>query len=181
MGRLWRGYCWGWWQRWSWLLWAVSIMFEQDRVIFRLQQHVMRERDILVCFLAGSFGRNTQDAYSDLDVALVFADEARRDAAYAKRREFVKAVLPYVPAKSFDATHVRPYFHIALYGKRAPCRIMSIRSRSTSRIPWNANTWRSCWIKASEHRPAMPCHCNGRKKAVAGTVAPGNFVGDRCS
>jgi hypothetical protein len=94
-------------------------MFEQDRVIFRLQQHVMRERDILVCFLAGSFGRNTQDAYSDLDVALVFGDEARRDAAYAKRRAFVKQVLPYVPAKSFDATHVRPYFHIALYSNGA--------------------------------------------------------------
>jgi hypothetical protein len=94
-------------------------MFEQDRVIFRLQQYVMRERDILVCFLAGSFGRNTQDAYSDLDVALVFADEGRRDAAYANRREFVRAVLPYVPAKSFDAVHVRPYFHIALYSNGA--------------------------------------------------------------
>jgi hypothetical protein len=94
-------------------------MFEQDRVIFRLQQHVLRERDILVCFLAGSFGRNTQDAYSDLDVALVFADAARRDAAYAERRAFVREVLPYVPAKSFDAVHVRPYFHIALYSNGA--------------------------------------------------------------
>lgn len=94
-------------------------MFEQDRVIFRLQQQVMREREILVCFLAGSFGRNTQDAYSDLDVALVFADEQKRDAAYANRREFVKNVLPYVPVKSFDAVHVRPHFHIALYSNGA--------------------------------------------------------------
>jgi hypothetical protein len=94
-------------------------MFEQDRVIFRLQQHVRRERDILVCFLAGSFGRGTQDAFSDLDVALVFAGEAERDSAYARRREFVRQVLPYVPAKSFDAVHVRPYFHIALYSNGA--------------------------------------------------------------
>jgi hypothetical protein len=94
-------------------------MFEQDRLLVRLQQHVLRERDILVCFLAGSYGRNTHDAYSDLDVALVFAGEAEREAAFGRRREFVRAVLPYVPAKSFDAVHVRPFFHIALYGNGA--------------------------------------------------------------
>ncbi|MCZ7670202.1 MAG: hypothetical protein M5U34_25040 [Chloroflexi bacterium] len=90
-------------------------MFEQDRVIVRLQQRVATDADIEICFLAGSYGRRTEDAYSDLDVALLFPNELRRDFAWANRREFVKSVTPYVPCKSFDAAHVRPFFHIALY------------------------------------------------------------------
>ena len=90
-------------------------MFEQDRVLLRLQQRVLAEPEMLVCFLSGSYGRGEQDSFSDLDVAMVFADEGGRETAFAERREFVRSVLPYVPAKSFDATHVRPYLHIALY------------------------------------------------------------------
>lgn len=112
-------------------------MFEQDRVIFRLQQHVLRERDILVCFLAGSFGRNTQDAFSDLDVALVFADYPRREAAYANRRSFVREVLPYVPARSFDAEHVRPYFHIALYSNGAKVDYRYETQEELQPNPWD--------------------------------------------
>jgi hypothetical protein len=52
-------------------------------------------------------------------VALVFADETGREAAWVRRRDFVRSVLPYVPARSFDASHVRPYFHVALYGNGA--------------------------------------------------------------
>jgi signal-transduction protein with cAMP-binding, CBS, and nucleotidyltransferase domain len=89
-------------------------MFEQDRVLLRLQQRVLAEPEVLVCFLSGSYGRGEQDAFSDLDVAMVFADEDSRETAFEQRRDFVRSVLPYVPAKSFDAAHVRPYFHIAL-------------------------------------------------------------------
>lgn len=91
-------------------------MFEQDRFIVRLQQSVVRAADVESCFLAGSYGRRTEDAYSDLDVVLVFADEAARDAAWAERRTFAQAVLPYVPARSFDAG---PYLHSALYSNGA--------------------------------------------------------------
>ncbi len=94
-------------------------MFEQDRVIVRLQQRVLREKTIVVCYLAGSYGRGTADSYSDLDVVLVFPDKTSRDQAYDRRREFIQSVLPYVPAKSFDANHVMPYFHIALYSNGA--------------------------------------------------------------
>jgi hypothetical protein len=94
-------------------------MFEQDRVIVRLQQRILREPDVFACFLAGSVGRRSNDGYSDLDVALVFASAAYREAAWQNRYHFVKSVLPYVPAKSFDAIHVRPYLHIALYGNGA--------------------------------------------------------------
>lgn len=94
-------------------------MFEQDRFIVRLQQKVAREAAIMACFLSGSFGRRTEDGFSDLDVALVFAGRSARDAAWNRREEFVREILPYVPAKSFDADHVRPYFHIALYSNGA--------------------------------------------------------------
>ena len=90
-------------------------MFEQERFVGRLQRHVLAESGVLVCFLYGSFGRRAEDAYSDVDVALVFADAAGRDAAWAGRREFVKAVMPYVAVRSFDAEHVRPRLHVALY------------------------------------------------------------------
>jgi hypothetical protein len=90
-------------------------MFEQERVIVRLQQRVLADPMIAVCFLAGSYGRRGEDGYSDLDVALVFTDAAQREAAWEKRRDFVQAVMPYVPAKSFDGAHIRPFFHIALY------------------------------------------------------------------
>jgi predicted nucleotidyltransferase len=112
-------------------------MFEQDRTLVRLQQQVLRERDILVCFLAGSYGRGLQDAYSDLDVALVFKGDAEREAAYARRRDFVRSILPYVPAKSFDADHVRPFLHIALYGNGAKVDYRYETKEGLQPNPWD--------------------------------------------
>jgi hypothetical protein len=94
-------------------------MFEQDRFLVRLQQYVLHESAIVVCFLSGSYGRRQQDPYSDLDVAFVFANEMRRDGAWEQRREVVNQAMPYVPAHSFDGDHVRPFFHIALYSNGA--------------------------------------------------------------
>ena len=113
------------------------VMFEQDRVIVRLQQRVRSEADIVACFLAGSYGRRTQDDYSDLDVALVFADAPSRDDAYAKRVAFVQSILPYVPAKSFDADHIRPHFHICLYsnGTKADFRYETMDALQPN--PWD--------------------------------------------
>ena len=95
------------------------VMFEQDRLLMRLQQHVLKEPDILVCFLSGSYGRRTQDPYSDLDVVLVFGGESERDAAYADRKSFVQSLMPYVPARGFDAAHIRPFFHVVLFANGA--------------------------------------------------------------
>lgn len=94
-------------------------MFEQDRFIVRLQQSIMRESDVEVCFLSGAHGRRSEDAYSDVDVVLVFPDGESRDAAWAQRQEFVRSILPYVPARSYDAVHIRPYLHVALYSNGA--------------------------------------------------------------
>lgn len=90
-------------------------MFEQERFIGRLQRHVLAEADIQACFLTGSFGRRLEDLYSDVDAVLVYEDAGAREAAWAARREFVRFVMPYVAVRSFDAAHVRPYLHIALY------------------------------------------------------------------
>ena len=90
-------------------------MFEQERLLVRLQQRVMSEMQIAACFMSGSYGRRQEDAYSDMDVALVFRAPYQREDAWAKRREFVRSITPYVPAKSFDGSHIRPFFHITLY------------------------------------------------------------------
>lgn len=112
-------------------------MFEQDRFIVRLQQRVARESAIVACFLAGSFGRRTSDDYSDLDVALVYADDSARDLAWQSRFEFARDVLPYVPANSFDADHVRPFFHIALYGNGAKVDYRYESQTSLRPNPWD--------------------------------------------
>ena len=112
-------------------------MFEQDRFIVRLQQRVVQEESILVCFLAGSFGMRREDDYSDLDVALVYGDEVARAAAWKERRAFARSVLPYVPAKSFDATHVRSHFHVALYGNGAKADYLFTTQQELQPNPWH--------------------------------------------
>lgn len=125
-------------------------MFEQERIIVRLQQRVLAEADIIACFLSGSYGRRREDGYSDLNVAFVFADEASRDHHWQRRRDFVRSVTPYVPAKSYDASHLRPYLHHALYsnGTKADYRY---ETTALAPSPWDrdlrilkdANAWAS--------------------------------------
>ena len=112
-------------------------MFEQERFVGRLQRHVLTEARVLVCFLSGSFGRRAEDAYSDVDIALVYGDAAGRDVAWAGRRDFVKAVMPYVAVRSFDAAHVRPFLHVALYsnGAKADFRFETMDGLTPN--PWD--------------------------------------------
>lgn len=110
-------------------------MFEQERFVGRLQRHVLAEPAVLVCFLYGSFGRRSEDAYADVDIALVFAGPAERDAAWTGRREFVKAVMPYVAVRSFDADHVRPHLHVALYSNGTKADYLYVTLDSLSPDP----------------------------------------------
>jgi hypothetical protein len=89
-------------------------MFEQDRVIGRLQRVVAAIPAIKVCFLSGSFGRRAADDFSDLDVAFVFADEAQREQAWAKRQETAASIMPYVTLKTFDGAQRQPYLYLVL-------------------------------------------------------------------
>jgi hypothetical protein len=113
-------------------------MFEQERVIGRLQRRVAADPAVLACFLSGSFGRNAADSYSDLDAALVFADEAARGRAWEERHEFAQSVMPYVAIKSVDAGHVQPYFYIVLFanGSKVDYRYESAASLSAN--PWDS-------------------------------------------
>lgn len=111
-------------------------MFEQDRVLVRLQQRVLGEEAILVCYLTGSYGRGIQDSYSDLDVTLVFSDEGDRKSYFEARHDFAQSVLPYVPAKTFDATHIRPFFHIALYANGAKVDYLYETKATLQPTPW---------------------------------------------
>jgi hypothetical protein len=90
-------------------------MFEQERFIGRLQRHVLTDTTLIACYLLGSFGRRTEDAFSDVDINLIYSDDVARDVAWAGRRKLISDVMPYVPVKSYDAAHRQPYLHVALY------------------------------------------------------------------
>jgi hypothetical protein len=111
-------------------------MFEQDRFISRLQRHVIADPAIRVCFLSGSFGRRMDDAFSDVDVTLVFQDEPARLSAWERRRVFATSVMPYVPSRSFDATHVRSFLHIALYSNGTKVDFLFETLESMQPDPW---------------------------------------------
>ncbi len=113
-------------------------MFEQERVIGRLQRRVLSEPTIIACFLSGSFGRQTADAYADLDLALIFAGSAARDHAWPRRAEFARSVMPYVPMKAFTAQHVRPYFYIALLANGSKIDFRYEASGELLPNPWDA-------------------------------------------
>ena len=140
-------------------------MFEQERFIGRLQRHVMTEARILTCFLSGSFGRRADDAFSDVDIALVYGSAAERDAAWAGRREFARAVNPYVAVRSFDADHVRPFLHVVLYsnGTKADYRFETTDSLAPNpadrelRVLKDTRRWAETFQAASSRlAPAQP-------------------------
>ena len=62
-------------------------------------------------FLGGSNVRGGMDEHSDLDVGIVFADAAARDAAWARRREW--EIAPWL--HTYDADHIRPCFAYFLF------------------------------------------------------------------
>lgn len=99
-------------------------------MIGRLQRRVLSEPELAACFLGGAHGRHSEDDYSDVDVVLVFETDAARDRAWHDRYAFAKSVMPYVPLKAFDATHIRPYFYVTLFanGTKLDYRYDSIES-----------------------------------------------------
>lgn len=112
-------------------------MFEQDRLLVRLQQKVVSSRDVAACFLSGSYGRRQADSYSDIDMVLIFRSEDAKAAAWQKRRSFAQEISPYVPVKSFDADHVRPFFHIALYSTGTKIDFRYESKESLTPNPWD--------------------------------------------
>jgi hypothetical protein len=112
-------------------------MFEQDRMIGRLQRRVASQTNIGACFLSGSFGRRTSDHFSDLDICLVFINEAARINTWEQRDQFAQSITPYLALKSFDAKHIRPYFHIALYANGCKLDFRYETRESIEQNPWD--------------------------------------------
>ena len=113
-------------------------MFEQERLIGRLQRRVMDEPDITACFLSGSFGRRASDPYSDLDVALIYPDNQALERAWHNRVQFAKSIMPYISLKSFDGEHIRPYFHIALFANGSKVDFRFETQNSLAPNPWDS-------------------------------------------
>ena len=65
-------------------------------------------------FVTGSTAAGGMDEESDLDVGIVFASDAERDAAWERRWDW--EIAPWF--HRFDADHVKPYFVIYLFEPR---------------------------------------------------------------
>ncbi len=138
-------------------------MFEQERLIGRLQRSVIQDPEIVACFLSGSFGRRTDDPYSDLDLALIYGGENARDRAWSNRLQFTQSIMPYVPFKSFDAAHIRPFFHVVLFANGSKLDLRFETQNSLEPNPWDSQIrilkdtdgWAHSFQAASE-RQAFP-------------------------
>ncbi len=113
-------------------------MFEQERMIGRIQRRVLANPAVRVCFLSGSFGRQTADDFSDIDVALVYSDETARDWAWRDRETFVKEIMPYVPLKAFDGQFVRPFLYITLFSNGSKVDFRFETQETLQPNPWDA-------------------------------------------
>jgi hypothetical protein len=78
-----------------------------DGVVRFFQGHV----GAVGCCVSGSVARRAADEYSDLDLAIFFADEQAREETWRIRWEW--EIAPWF--HRFDADHVRPYFVIYLF------------------------------------------------------------------
>ncbi len=138
-------------------------MFEQERLIGRLQRRVTEEADIAACFLSGSYGRRASDPFSDLDVALIYPDNQAMERAWINRVQFAKSIMPYISLKAFDGEHIRPYFHIVLFanGSKVDFRFETQKSLvpnpydSQIRILKDTDGWAEAFQVKSSHK-ALP-------------------------
>ena len=113
-------------------------MFEQERLIGRLQRRVAADPEIVACFLSGSFGRRASDPYSDLDAALVYPNYQSLERAWGSRVQFIESIMPYISLKSFDAEHIRPYFHIALFSNGCKLDLRFENQETLMPNPWDS-------------------------------------------
>lgn len=113
-------------------------MFEQERLIGRLQRRVMADPEIVACFLSGSFGRRASDPYSDLDAALVYPNDQSLRRAWGNRIQFIESIMPYISLKSFDGEHIRPYFHIALFSNGCKLDLRFENQEALMPNPWDS-------------------------------------------
>ena len=113
-------------------------MFEQERVIGRLQRYVVTDPAIKACFLSGSFGRRAADAYSDIDVAIVYANEASRQRAWGDRAAMASAIMPYISSKAFDDDRRHPALYVVLLANGSKLDLRFETMEALQPDPWDA-------------------------------------------
>jgi Nucleotidyltransferase domain len=84
---------------------------EHQRVLDRIVGFFQDRPGVAGGCISGSVARGAADEYSDLDVAIFFADPELREACWAARWEW--DIAPWF--HRFDADHVKPYFVIYLF------------------------------------------------------------------
>ncbi len=113
-------------------------MFEQERMIGRIQRRVATDFNIYACFLSGSFGQRASDGYSDIDLTLVFANDAALENAWRNRSQYSKSIMPYISAKAFDAQHISPYFYSILFSNGSKLDLRFATKDSLDPNPWDS-------------------------------------------
>jgi hypothetical protein len=84
---------------------------DQQRVLDAVVRFFQGQPGAVGGCVSGSVARGIADEYSDLDVAIFFADQSAREDAWARRWEW--EIAPWF--HRFDADHVRPFFVIYLF------------------------------------------------------------------
>ena len=102
--------------------------------------------------VSGSVARGAADEYSDLDVAIFFAGQEAREAAWRTRWEW--EIAPWF--HRFDADHVKPYFVIYLFepGVKAdlPLHLVTdppVPGGAPYEVLWDTTGEVAKWVEAS--------------------------------
>jgi hypothetical protein len=102
--------------------------------------------------VSGSVARGAADEYSDLDVAIFFAGQEAREAAWRTRWEW--EIAPWF--HRFDADHIKPYFVIYLFepGVKAdlPLHLVTdppVPGGAPYEVLWDTTGEVTKWVEAS--------------------------------
>jgi predicted nucleotidyltransferase len=94
----------------------VEALPDHRRLLEAILTFFRRDPPAIGAWISGSLARGDADEFSDLDIGVLFGDDASRAAAWSHRWDW-----PLAPwFHRFDADHVRPYFVIYLFDEAAP-------------------------------------------------------------
>jgi hypothetical protein len=125
---------------------------DHERVLERVVRFFQDQSAAVGGCVSGSVARRAADEYSDLDVAIFFADEQRRDDAWRTRWEW--EIEPWF--HRFDADHVRPHLVIYLFepGVKADLLLHLVTDPPTPggapyEVLWDTSGNVGKWVEAS--------------------------------
>lgn len=110
---------------------------ERDRLLERIVAVLAADERVVAAWLGGSLGRGRGDAWSDLDLWVVVADEHAADVGEG-RREFVAAVgAPVLIEEAPQNAPAGGAYLLVLYGGETGAQVVdwSWQPRSVARVP----------------------------------------------